>query len=555
MTPTFLPRCLAYAACLVALAACQDEVAGGIDEALAKLSHAPAPPADHSNKYLGDAMAEALGHQLYFDSDLSGPETNEDMLRRPLTTPGRAALGATTGVSCNTCHDVAHAAGADATADPLGHRVSFGAGAYDVNGMQTVNAAYNGAVYWNGRNDSLWAQIVAVTESPVSVGGSRLRTAWRVVDAYRATYAAIFGAAYPLPPEMDSVAQQKARLAGDGTCKLDAGSCPTPFCHSVTVKGTAYCLPRFPLEGRPGYVVPGQAPVCSWGKTPSGDTLQPNGDAYDCMDLADQLAVTQIYVNYAKAVAAYEYQLLSTKAPFDDWVASGFSAGISESAQRGARLFVGKAACVACHAGPLLSDNAFHNVGVPQTGDYVPTEADCPSGGWCDCVSDDRAAPTNCLPWGARDGLRKLAANKFRRDSRWSDDLDCANHFTLHIDANYAMGHPDECDGLIKWYSVPLTPGDDLKGAWKTPSLRNVALTAPYMHTGALASLADVVEHYNKGGVSMLGAPPGTRDAKVKPLNLTELEKQDLVHFLEALTAPVDPAVSAAPTVPATSSF
>ena len=64
----------------------------------------------------------------------------------------------------------------------------FGGGAYDVNGQQTLNAAYANIIYWNGRNDSLWSQIVAVVESHVSVNGSRLRVAWRIADAYRDAY-------------------------------------------------------------------------------------------------------------------------------------------------------------------------------------------------------------------------------------------------------------------------------------------------------------------------------------------------------------------------------
>ena len=103
------------------------------------------------------------------------------MLLRTMTTPGRAALGAPIKVSCNTCHQV-DAGGADHTMDPPGNVVSFGGGAYDVNGQQTLNSAYANIIYWNGRNDSLWSQIVAVVESHVSVNGSRLRVAWWIAS-------------------------------------------------------------------------------------------------------------------------------------------------------------------------------------------------------------------------------------------------------------------------------------------------------------------------------------------------------------------------------------
>lgn len=509
----------------------------------------PAPPVDTSNAVVMKPAAAALGKKFYFDTNFSGSEVYADMLLRPMTTPGRAATGQPIKVSCNTCHDVTKG-GADQTSDPPGNRVSFGGGAYDLNGQQTINSAYTELVYWNGRNDSLWSQIVAVAESHVSINGSRLRVAWRIADAYRAEYQALFPD-YPLPPQLDSIAAHKARLETDGTCKLDGnGMCPTDFCHDTYGR----CTPRFPLEGRPGFVKPGQQPVCN--PATADAILQPYGDAWDCMQLADQLLVNRIYTNWAKAIAAYEYTLISKDAPFDAWADGGFQTGkLGAAAERGARLFVGKAACAECHAGPLFMDNKFHQIGVPQIGTYVPKTSECKAGDWCDCVSDDRFEPMNCLPVGARDGLRKLQASKFRRDSVWSDDEECRRHYTAHIDANYAKDHPDECDGRIDWYSLALT--DDLKGQWKTPGLRDVALTAPYMHTGMYKTLREVVEHYNKGGVidAAGGETIGTLDEKIKVLNLTDREIDDLVAFLESLTGQVDPAVTAPPVVPADTAF
>ena len=509
----------------------------------------PAPPVDTSNAVVMKPAAAALGKKFYFDTNFSGSEVYADMLLRPMTTPGRAALGQPIHVSCNTCHDVTKG-GADHSTDPPGNRVSFGGGAYDVSGQQSVNSAYTQLVYWNGRNDSLWSQIVAVAESHVSINGSRLRVAWRIADAYRAEYTALFPD-YPLPPQFDSIAAHKARLETDGTCKLDGnGLCPTDFCHNTFGR----CTPRFPLEGRPGFVKPGQLPVCN--PATSDAILQPYGDAWDCMQLADQLLVNRIYTNWAKAIAAYEYTLISKDSPFDTWAEGGFQTGkLGAPAERGARLFVGKAACAECHEGPLFMDQKFHQIGVPQIGAYVPKTTECPAGDWCDCVSDDRFEPMNCLPIGARDGLRKLQASRFCRDSTWSDDEECRRHYTAHVDATYAAEHPDECDGRIAWYSTPLT--DALKGQWKTPGLRDVALTAPYMHNGMYTTLRDVIVHYNKGGLieTSGGESIGAIDEKIKVLNLTDREIDDLVAFLESLTGQVDPAVTAPPTVPADTPF
>ncbi len=537
---------LALGICLLAaLGACVSEPPDPFLQLLDEHASPADPPADTSNEFALDPAAAALGKKFYFDDDFSGQSLLLDMLLRPMSTPGRAAEGEPIGVSCNTCHQVDRG-GSDHTSDPPGNVVSIGAGAYDVNGMQTFNAAYLDLVYWNGRNDSLWSQIVAVVESHVSVGGSRLRVAWRIADAYRDEYEAVFGE-YPLPAELDSVAAQQARLEPDGTCTLVDGACP-PWCHELQ----GPCLPRFPLEGRPGFELVGQQAECDLGIE---DPLQPYGDAYDCMQLEDQLQIVRIYVNFAKAIAAYEFTLLSRDSAFDRWAEDGYPAGaLGPAAERGARLFVGKAACSECHSGPMFTDNQFHMIGVPQLGTYLPTTADCPVDGWCDCVSDDRFIPKNCLPIGFRDGLRKLQANRFRRDSLWSDDRECQRHFSVHTDANYAADHPEECDGRVQYYSMALT--DQQRGAWKTPPLRDVALTAPYMHNGMYSTLRQVVEHYDRGGVpAVAGELIGTLDPKIEELGLTEQEIDDLVAFLETLDGTIDAAVIAPPDVPAPSPF
>ena len=80
---------------------------------------------------------------------------------------------------------------------------------------------------------------------------------------------------------------------------------------------------------------------------------------------------------------------------------------------------------------------------------------------------------------------------------------------------------------------------DDL-GSFKTPTLRNIAVTAPYMHDGSLATLREVVEHYNNGGVTKENDPVNDfLSGGIRPLDLSEKEIDDLVSFMEALTSPV----------------
>lgn len=154
----------------------------------------------------------------------------------------------------------------------------------------------------------------------------------------------------------------------------------------------------------------------------------------------------------AKAIAAFERTVLSGPSPFDRY-SGGDRSAMPAEAIRGLRLFNGKARCRTCHKGPMLSDQAFHNIGVGM----------------------DRPDPD----------IGREAVTKDPRD----------------------------------------------RGRFKTPSLRNVALTWPYMHDGSVGTLADVVDFYARGGV-----PNPTLDVFVTTLELTEADKRDLVAFMEALT-------------------
>jgi cytochrome c peroxidase len=101
-------------------------------------------------------------------------------------------------------------------------------------------------------------------------------------------------------------------------------------------------------------------------------------------------------------------------------------------------------------------------------------------------------------------------------------------------------------DSRRAYLDIPLN--DALVGKWRTPSLRDVALTAPYMHDGSLATLEDVVWHYNTGGAAESGERVGVPAAELKPLDLTDDEVADLVAFLGTLTgAPLNTAIISAP--------
>ena len=449
-------------------------------QGLANVGAQPALP-DPSNKYLPvvdqrgtlkpDAIHDPvvqLGWNLYYELLLSGSAYNRDSMGQYAPTP-RPLVAGQIGLSCASCHDP-RAAGSDLTSVP--RHVSVGAGWYDVNAQQTLNAARYPVLYWNGRTDTLWAQAAQVMESAISMNGHRMKTFWVIVSRYRDKYQA---AQFDAPPASDLDAL--AALLG-----------PAPDLATTDIAEL---------------------------KAQYQKLLDLPADVLAQLTLPPQEIVTRVHVNAAKAIAAYEWLLTSDGSPFDKYASEGAnSSALSPAAVRGLRLFIGKASCIDCHNTPLFSDGKFHNIGIPQVGDHVPTVAACTAAP-CDC-SNGNSGPS-CLPAGAYAGHQKLvdppaAKTDFYRGSAYDDSAPLT--------------------------SVPDTtaPPARLLGAWRTPSLRDVALTAPYMHDGSLATLSDVVWHYDQADSS---GTLGT--SELSPLTLSAQDRDDLVAFLESLTGDPGP--------------
>jgi cytochrome c peroxidase len=208
-----------------------------------------------------------------------------------------------------------------------------------------------------------------------------------------------------------------------------------------------------------------------------------------------------------QAIATFERTLVFGDSPFDRWYFGGDKLAMSESAQRGFKVFMEDGRCVSCHTieqnVALFTDNRFHNIGVG----IKRIENDLP-----------RLAPELLLAKARGVNVDKavLASEKTAEFGR----------FALTITL------------------------DDL-GAFKTSTLRNVAVTAPYMHDGSLETLRDVVVHYNNGGVTdKTDRVSDYLSGGIRPLNLTEQQISDLVAFLESLTSPQFAALAAKPAAP-----
>ena len=219
----------------------------------------------------------------------------------------------------------------------------------------------------------------------------------------------------------------------------------------------------------------------------TGKPMAPDGN-WETMTPEDQATVNRIWINYGKAIAAYVRLLVSGESAFDRFVA-GDTAALDQSQQRGLRLFIGSARCVSCHSGPTFSDGRFHNIGVPQTGEHVPASDD---GRWKD--------------------IPGLLASPFNSAGAYSDDADT---------------------GAARLAGLTNPAPEEARGAFRTPTLRGVAESAPYMHSGQVATLEAVVRHYNMGGSAPVA---GELDSLVLPLDLSEQDAADLVAFLESLT-------------------
>jgi len=188
-----------------------------------------------------------------------------------------------------------------------------------------------------------------------------------------------------------------------------------------------------------------------------------------------------------KALASYERTLLSGNSPFDRWYFGKEQTAVSDEVKAGFKIFSGKGQCITCHGvtnkAALFTNQGFHNTGVAHL-QLIPEQ---------------------------------------------TVDVDLGGGLTVKMpraQVNEVLTPPEQDRGR---YEVT----HDLTDLWryKTPSLRNVALTAPYMHNGALLTLEEVIDYYDRGGTKSDG-----QDPKVSPLGLTQQEKRALLAFLRSLT-------------------
>lgn len=190
-----------------------------------------------------------------------------------------------------------------------------------------------------------------------------------------------------------------------------------------------------------------------------------------------------------EAFASYQRTLLSANSPFDRWYFGKDDSALSASAKRGFELFRGKAACISCHTmderSALFTDAKLHNTGI----------------GYARSMYTEPASRKVLLAPGV-----------------WID-----------VDTSAIADASEPIPGDLGRYEITQNPDDRWK--YRTAGLRNIALSAPYMHDGSLATLTDVLDFYNRGG-----EPNPLLDPLIRPLGLAQGELDDLRTFLQSLT-------------------
>ena len=213
---------------------------------------------------------------------------------------------------------------------------------------------------------------------------------------------------------------------------------------------------------------------------------------WQSLDLPQRKQINQVFANLGKSIAAYQRKILPGRTRFDEYADNVDQQStlvgdgeLSRAELSGLKIFIGDGQCVSCHNGPLFTNHEFHNTGVLAIAGQLP-------------------------PMGRYDGIRIAREDEFNCLGEYSD------------------ASAQECIELRF-----ARDDNELVGAHKTPTLRNITETAPYMHGGQLADLEAIMVHYNDAPTSMLS------HNEAKPLGLRPVQLTQLRAFMDTLTAPL----------------
>lgn len=377
-------------------------------------------------------------------------------------------------VSCATCHNPDRSF-------TDGRIKASGLSETQMNTPTLLFAKQGNWFFYDGRADSLAAQALGPIENSLEHGFTRRKVLSRLRSHYRSEYEAVFG---PLP------------LSGD--VNLTAKRTPAP---KVSDAVAAYALSTLGSTSMLNSIL-SKAQSRSTQPVYILQEIAANDFAVEAVDLKDSETreTNEVFANFGRSLAAFEETIRTGAAPFDRFAAglvnqdvpeAAFVPGFSSEEYAGLKLFVGEANCVLCHNGPQLTDQQFHNIGLPS-------------------IDEGK------LELGRAQGILVARANPFN----------CQGSLLIE-------GRDTESCREMEFAE---TEQSEWVGAFKTPTLRNIAVTAPYGHDGRFPGLDEILEHYDK----VSGQPAvGHREESLMPLNLSETEKSQLKAFLNSLTGAV----------------
>lgn len=379
-------------------------------------------------------------------------------------------------ISCSTCH-------IPALSFTDGRKLGHGLAATSRNTPTIINSSKMDWFFWDGRAHSLEHQALGPIENAKEHGFSRTAVAQVIISKHLAPYETLFGEIHHRdaiaaldwrPPPKAEIEPLPIELAAYGIGTLSNADLQVALISQAARRG-----------------VSPQRLFASLAMGELGD------EPYKDIPMGEELAheIDEIFYNVSRAIAAYERRIVANQSPFDKFlrrleegeqkpVASSFDAQFGDLQWEGFKVFVG-AGCVNCHHSGIFSDQQFHNIGLSQ-----------------DSLDIGRAKGA-ALVQSSRDSCKNL---RVKTEA-------CAE--------------------------IPyLKPGAyETMGAFKTPTLRNVAITAPYMHDGRFASLDEVLDHYENIKEKEPGI--GHISESLRNFDLDDQERKHLKMFLESLSSPI----------------
>lgn len=397
-------------------------------------------------------------------------------------------------VSCATCHDPQHS-----FTDK--RKLAIGVAEASRNTPPIINMAESSWFFWDGRADSLALQALGPLFHEKEMGLTPRSLAQKVSAYYKKEYETLFGRFPRNIVGSDGAENIQFVNSKSNQMSLEMGAYGLATVSSFTILDNILQTSA-KMNKAPAILLN----ELSRERTLDHNLLSKNGEPSSNEDLE------KIALNIGLTLEAFQLGLVAKKSPFDDFLSSiiatrdvpnSLSEKFGSRELDGLKIFLGQGNCALCHNGSNFTDQGFHNIGLPINS-YV----------------DEKELPT-----GRAQGVLDIVKSNFNCDSQKMEFIRSRFSGTENKNAS--------CKEL-KYLD---TENLELMGSFKTPTLRNISLTGPYMHDGRFETLEEVIEHYDTlNGRTAIGH----REESLKPLNLSEERKRKLIAFLNALTSEIE---------------